>query len=101
MSLLVTAAEVSTSDGTLVATIARIPVGGGVQVVTVDGVPEDRVHVSGAVYHVRCLSPDPMLPDILLSVADYAAAAETAEAYAVKRAEHAAELAALAQKLAV
>lgn len=97
----VTAARIDLPDGRTAAEIATVGVGGGEQVVTVDGAKEIRVHPSSQVYHVRLLSPDRMLPDQLREAASFDEAAELGLAYAAKLAEHAAQVDALADSLKV
>lgn len=95
----VTAARVAAADGQVAALLNLVDVGGGEQVVTVDGSPEVRVHPSSQVYHVRLVSPDRMVPDQLLEAPSFEAACELAQAYAVRLAEHAAQAAELAAGL--
>lgn len=94
-------ARVDCADGRPAATIDLVEVGGGGQVVTVDGVPEERVHPSRQVFHVRLLSPDRMLPDDLREVADYESAVKLGVSYAAKLDEHAVQLAQLVAGLKV
>ena len=95
----VTAARVAAADGQVAALLNLVDVGGGEQVVTVDGSPEVRVHPSSQVYHVRLVSPDRMVPDQLLEAASLDEAYEVARVYAGKLAEHAARAAGLASDL--
>ncbi len=97
----VTSARVVTAAGRPAATIDLVDVGGGTQVVTVDGAPEERIHPSSQVYHVRLLSPDRMLPDALREAATYGEAVELGTAYALKLDEHAERIAGLAADLKV
>ena len=101
MTTLITSAVVLAADGRQAATIDRVPVGGGSQVVTVDGVPEERIHPSGVSFHVRLLSPDRMLPDELRAVTSYDEAVALGELYASKLDAHAVTLASLAVDLQV
>jgi hypothetical protein len=101
MSTLITSAVVLAPDGRQAATIDRVPVGGGSQVVTVDGVPEERVHPASTSFHVRLLSPDRMLPDELRAVDSYDEAVALGELYASKLDAHASALASLAVDLKV
>lgn len=101
MTVTITAARVDTNNGTVAAVIERVAVGGGTQLVTVDGVPEERVHPSSTVYHVRLVSPDKMVSDQLREAASYEAACELAEKYAAKLAEHAERVDALTADLRV
>jgi hypothetical protein len=71
MPLVVTQARIDTTDGRVAAYIDLIEVGGGTQTVTVDGTPEERVHPSSSVFHVRLVSPDRMIPDQLREVGSY------------------------------
>ena len=95
----ITKAEVLTGDGRLAATIDLVEVGGGEQVVTVDGQPEVRVHPASVTYHVRLIAPDRMLSDRLVTVDDYDAAVEAGERYAAKLEAHAEQVADLASDL--
>lgn len=99
MSAEIMTARVLTGSGVLAATIDRVDVGGGEQVVTVDGVPEVRVHPISAVYHVRLIAPNRMVPDELLAEATYEAAVEAAEEYAARLAVNAERIAELAEDL--
>jgi len=101
MSVQVVSAQALTADGRLAATIDLVQVGGGTQVVTVDGAPEERVHPHRSVFHVRLVSPDRMLPDQLHEVADYEQACDLATRYAARLDEHADRVAALAENLKV
>ena len=101
MAVVITAARVDSPDGRVAATIERVGVGGGTQVVTVDGVAEERTHPSSTVHHVRFISPDRMIPDEMRAVDSYEEACELAEKYAVKLDEHAARVDALAADLRV
>jgi hypothetical protein len=92
----ITAARVDTGEGRAAAMLALIQVGGGTQVVTVDGTPEDREHPASQTWHVRLLSLDPMLPDRLETADSYEAAVEVATGYAVKLGAVVAQAAALA-----
>jgi hypothetical protein len=100
-ALTITTARVETADGRVAALIAMVDVGGGEQVVTVDGNPEVRVHPSSRVYHVTFLSPDRMVPDQLREAATFDEACELGITYAEKLAEHAARVDALAADLKV
>jgi hypothetical protein len=97
----ITAARVDRPDGQPAATIELAEVGGGEQVVTVDGVPETRVHPKSQIYHVRLLSPDKFVPDVLRDAASYEEACALGCKYAAKVAEHAARVDELAADLAV
>lgn len=97
--LQIMSAQVVLDDGTVVATVERARVGGGIQTVTVDGVPEDRVHPVFELFHARLLSPDRMIPDQLVEAETYDQATELALAYADRRVEHAAQVQALATAL--
>jgi hypothetical protein len=94
-------ARVVDADGTALAQIERVRIGGGTQTVTVDGVPEERIHPTFERWHVRLLSPDRMIPDQLLDAETYDDAADLALRYAAKRVEHAAAVAELADSLRV
>ncbi len=97
----ITGARVDCADGRPAATIDLVEVGGGSQVVTVDGTPEERVHPARRVFHVRLLSPDRMLSDDLREVDDYESAVKLGVAYAAKLDAHAVQLAELAAGLHV
>ena len=99
--VVITGAHVYTPDGRSAATVDLVDVGGGSQIVTVDGVPEERVHPTSRVFHVRFLSPDRFIPDELREAASYDDAIALAVAYARKLAEHADRVAALAADLKV
>jgi hypothetical protein len=99
--VVITGAEVRTGDGRLAASIDAVHLGGGTQTVTVDGVPEERVHPVSRAFHVRLLAPDRMIPDELRQAATYEEAVEVGLKYAAKLAEHADRLAELAQDLKV
>jgi hypothetical protein len=98
---LIMTACVNMPDGTTVAQIERVRIGGGTQVVTVDGVPEERVHPTLHGFHVRLLSPDRMIPDELRDAETYEQAVELAMKYAAARAKHAAAVDELAADLKV
>jgi hypothetical protein len=76
-------------DGTELAWIERVKIGGGTQTVTVDGVPEERQHPSWWRYHVRLISPDRMIPDTLHEAETYDEAVAVGVAYGRRRIEHA------------
>jgi hypothetical protein len=82
--LIIDAAHVELDDGSVAATVARVATGGGTQVVTVDGQPEERVHPGGVVYHVRLISADRMVPDQLQETTDLEIAGQIAVRYAGK-----------------
>jgi hypothetical protein len=100
-TVVITGAQVLAGDGRLAATIDVVEVGGGSQVVTVDGVPEERVHPLSRVYHVRFQSPDRVIPDELREVPSYDDAVGLGVAYAAKLDEHADRISALADDLKV
>lgn len=100
-TVIITAARVDLDDGSHAAEITMVSVGGGEQVVTVDGQPEVRVHPASQVYHVRLMSPDRMVPDQLREAATFEDACKLGAAYAGKLAEHAAQVDALAADLKV
>lgn len=95
----ITATNVELGDGTVVAQIQAVTVGGGTQTVTVDGVPEDRQHPTLHLFHIRLLSPDRMIPDELREAKTYEDAVEVGLAYAARRAKHAQQVAELAATL--
>ena len=92
----VTAARVDTGEGREAARLALVQVGGGVQVKTVDGSPEEVTHPSSEEWHVRLLALDPMLSDRLETAASYEEAVQVATAYAEKLGDVVAQAAALA-----
>lgn len=94
-------ARVLTATGGTAAWIERVEIGGGSQTVTVDGVPEERVHPRSTVYHVRLISPDRMIPDQLRDAGDYETAVKVGQVYAAKLDEHAERVANLAEDLKV
>lgn len=85
----------------VVAIIDRIPVGGGTQVVTVDGTPEERTHPTSTTYHVRLVSPDRMVPDQVRDTDSYEDAVDLSTRYAARVADAAGKLADLAEDLRV
>lgn len=99
--VVITAARIQTADGKPAAAIELVEVGGGEQVVTVDGQPEVRVHPRSQVYHVRLLSPDKYVPDVLREAGSYEEAVALGVKYAAKVTEHAARVDALAADLEV
>lgn len=100
-SVEVVSARTLAADGRVAATIDLVEVGGGTQVVTVDGAREDRVHPHSMVFHVRLVSPDRMLPDELREVAGYEQACDLATRYAARLDEHAARVADLGADLKI
>jgi hypothetical protein len=94
-------ARVLAADGTVAAWVERVEVGGGSQTVTVDGVPEERVHPKSTMYHVRLLSPDRMIPDQLRDAQYYETAIGVGQAYAKKLDEHNERIGSLAEDLKV
>lgn len=99
--IVVTGACIRDDDGAEVARIEAITVGGGVQVVTVDGVPEERHHPTFHRFHIRLISPDRMIPDQLHEADRYDDAVEIGLRYAKLRAEHADRVAALTDDLKI
>ena len=99
--VVITAARVDTVAGITAAQVDLVEIGGGEQVVTVDGVAEVRVHRSSRVYHVRLLSPDKFVPGILREAATYEDACALGLRYAAKLTEHAARVDELVADLAV
>ena len=100
-SVVITAARVDAADGRPAARVELVEIGGGEQVVTVDGQPEVRVHPSSRLYHVRLLSPDRFVPDVLREAATFEEACALGVKYAAKLAEHAARVDELAADLQV
>jgi len=100
MTAIVTAARIDTKDGQVAALLTLTPSGGGIQVVTVDGQPETRVHPASEVWNASLLSPDPMIPGKIVTCATYAEAVKAGEAWAKKLASAAAGFAELAAELA-
>lgn len=98
-AVVITAARVDCPDGTPAAHIELVEIGGGSQTVTVDGIPEERIHPRSQVHHVRLISPDRMLPDTLREAGSYDEAVKLGTAYAVKLAAHAGRAAELAADL--
>jgi hypothetical protein len=101
-SVVVTAASVYTDDGTEVARIEAVTIGGGHRIVGQlhgqDVTEPDPVFHR---FHVRLLSPDRMIPDELREAETYDEAVAVAEKYAGLRAEHADRIASLASDLRV
>lgn len=98
---IITSARVDAANGAVAATIDLVPIGGGRQTVSVDGVPEDRIHPTSTAYHVRFISPDRMVSDEVRTVGSYEEACKLAEKYAAKLAEHAQRIDELAADLKV
>lgn len=99
--LLILTARIDTASGRQAAYIQMVDVGGGEQVVTVDGQPEIRVHPSSRVFHVRFISPDRMVPDTLREAASFDEAVALGRKYAAKLDEHAKQVDTLAGDLEV
>lgn len=99
--VLITSARVDAANGTVAAEIEWVPIGGGSQIVTVDGVAQERIHPSSFKYHARFVSPDRMIPDELREAASFEEACALAVKYAAKLNEHAARVASLADDLKV
>jgi hypothetical protein len=97
----ITGARVLAASGAVAATIDLLEIGGGTQTVTVDGVPEERVHPRSSLFSVRLISPDRMVPDTLREVDSYEDASDLARKYAAKLDEHADRVADLAKDLQV
>jgi hypothetical protein len=95
----ITGIRIELGDGTVVALIEAVTIGGGTQTVTVDGVPEERQHPTFRRYHVRLLSPDRMIPDELREAETSEEAVEVGLAYAARRVKHAQQIADLAADL--
>lgn len=101
MSIVITGAQAELGDGTVAARIERITVGGGIQVKTVDGAPEEVQHPTFTRYHVRLLSQaGPLIPDELVEAGTYEEACKLAEAYAEKVTANAAKIGELQAALA-
>lgn len=98
-TVFITGARVDLADGTTVAQIDAVTIGGGTQVVTVDGVPEERQHPTLHRFHCRLLSPDRMISDQLHETDTYEEAVALGLGYAARRAKHAQQLAELAAEL--
>ena len=90
--VVVTSARIDLPDGTPVAVVEAVTIGGGIQVVTVDGVPEERQHPTLHRFHCRLLSPDRMIPDQLVETDSYDDAVSLGLRYAAKRVQHAQQL---------
>lgn len=95
----ITAARIDLADGTTVAQVEAVTIGGGTQVVTVDGVPEERQHPTFHRFHCRLLSPDRMIPDQLFDLETYDEAVTVGLKYAARRVQHAQQLGDLAAAL--
>jgi hypothetical protein len=76
--------QVFTPNGRLAAFVERTPVGGGTQIVTVDGKPEERVHPSSVVYHARLISVDLTQSNVIKDCDTWDEAVAEAEAYAAR-----------------
>jgi hypothetical protein len=96
MAVVITGARVELEDGTVVAGIERIVIGGGERTRTIDGVPETTTDPQWVKFHVRLLSQaGPMIADELLLAETWEEACAAGEAYAarvVANAEQIAEL---------
>src|SRR6266496_3658833 len=92
MTAIITGARVDGPRGPA-ATISLTPVGGGTQVVMVDGTPEERVHPSSERYTVILHTPDPMLPDEGRSAGTYKEAVALGEEWAARLTKHAEDVA--------
>lgn len=99
--VLITSARVDAANGKEAAIIEWVPVGGGKQMVTVDGTPEERIHPSSSTYHVRFVSADRTISDEIRDVASYKEACTLAIKYAEKLNEHADRIASLTDDLKV
>ncbi len=98
----ITGARVDLPDGTTVAQIEAVTIGGGTRIVgQVDGVPVERSDPTLHRFHCRLLSPDRMIPDQLRETETYDEAVELGLVYAAKRARHAQQLDELAADLQV
>lgn len=84
----IAAARVVDANGTALALIERMTIGGGIRVI--EG--EEHQHPTFERFHVRMLSPDRMIADQLLEAETYDAAVDLAMTYAAKRIEHAARV---------
>lgn len=101
MTTIITNARVDCADGRVAAYLTLTPVGGGTQVKTVDGAPEEVTHPSSEVWNVHLVSPDPMLPGKAIAVTDgYDAAVKVGEAWAAKIDAAAADMSEIAAELA-
>lgn len=98
---IITAVRVELPDGRVAAQIDRIDIGGGSQIVTVDGIPEERIHPATTTYHVRLVSPDRMLPDELRETHTYDEAIQLGVRYASLLQANAQRIADLANDLRV
>jgi hypothetical protein len=99
--VVILSARIDTPSGRQAAFIELVEVGGGEQVVTVDGNPEVRVHPSSQVFHVRFISPDRMVPDVLREADSFDDAVALGRKYASKLDEHAKRVDSLAGDLQV
>ncbi len=97
----ITSARVDTAGGAPAAWVELVEIGGGEQVVTVDGTAEVRVHPRSQLYHVRLLSPDKFIPDVLREAATFEEACALGVKYAAKMTEHQARVDELVTDLAV
>ena len=87
-------------DGREVALVERVTIGGGTQVITVDGVPQDKVHPTFERFHVRLLSQaGRMVPDQLEEAGDWDEACKIGVAYAERVAANATRIADLQEAL--
>ncbi len=100
MSIVISGAQVELDDGTVVARIERILIGGGERTRMIDNVPETTTDPLFIRYHVRLLSQaGPMIADELELVETYKDACKVGEAYAEKVMANAEQIAALRESL--
>jgi hypothetical protein len=100
MTVVVTGARVELADGTVVALIERIRIGGGIRTRTIDGEQVDEQQPSFERHHARLLSQaGPMIPDELVETETFEQACEAGEAYAKSVTANAAQIAALRASL--
>jgi hypothetical protein len=100
MPVVITGARVQLDDGTVVARIERVGIGGGIRTRTIDGEPVDTQEPLLERFHVRLLSQaGPMVADQLADAGTYEEACAVGEEYAVKVAANAEQIAAVVAAL--
>lgn len=101
MGVVITGAQVELGDGTVVARIERIGIGGGIRARTVDGEQVEEQQELFYRHHIRLLSQaGPMIPDQLEETETYAQACKVGQAYADKVAANQEKIADLTEALA-
>lgn len=101
-NVIVTGARVDLDDGTTVAQIDAVTIGGGLRLIgQLHGVDVEEPDPVSHRFHCRLLSPDRMIPDQLRETNTYDEAVELALRYAELRTTHAEHVAQLADDLKI